>query len=159
MFATSSRHRRAACVKTSGSSGIHVYIPLAAGTSFEAGQLFCRIVATLVATRHPKLATVERSVGARGRTVYIDYLQNIAGKSLACAYSARANEFAGVSTPLRWEELDGDVHPEDATVRTALSRFRSVGDLWAPMRVGPRVDSARRAGAPEVARAVESRRH
>jgi bifunctional non-homologous end joining protein LigD len=129
-----------ACVKTSGSSGIHVYVPLADGTTFEAGQLFCRIVATLVAARHPKLATVERSVGARGRTVYIDYLQNIPGKSLASAYSARANEFAGVSAPLRWEELDEDVHPEDVTVRSALARFAAVGDLWAPMRTGPHAD-------------------
>ena len=72
-----------ALVKTSGSSGLHVYIPLEAGTTYEAGQLFCRIVATLVAARHSKIATVERSVSARGRTVYVDYLQNIQGKSLA----------------------------------------------------------------------------
>jgi bifunctional non-homologous end joining protein LigD len=126
-----------ACLKTSGSSGLHIYIPLEAGTSYEAGQLFCRIVATLVATRHSKIATVERKVGARGRTVYVDYLQNIAGKSLASAYSARANEFAGVSAPLAWGELDEGVHPEDVTLRTALARFREVGDLWAPMQ-GPR---------------------
>lgn len=123
-----------ACLKTSGSSGLHIYIPLAGGTSYEAGQLFCRIVATLVATRHPKLATVERAVGARGRTVYVDYLQNILGKSLASAYSARSSEFAGVSAPLAWTELDAGIHPEDVTVRTAMARFRQAGDLWAPMR-------------------------
>lgn len=127
-------------VKTSGSSGLHVFLPMAEGTPFEAAQLFCRIVATLVAARHPKLATVERSVGARGRTVYVDFLQNISGKSLASAYSARANEFAGVSAPLRWDELDLDVHPEDVTVRTAIARFREVGDLWEPVRSGPRLD-------------------
>lgn len=127
-------------VKTSGSSGIHIYLPLPPGTPYEAGQLFCRIIATLVAARHPKIATVERKVGARGRTVYLDFLQNIVGKSLACAYSARANEFAGVSAPLRWEELDEDVHPEDVTIRTALGRFREVGDLWAPMQGAVRLD-------------------
>lgn len=126
--------------KTSGSSGLHIYLPLDEHTPFEAAQLFCRIVATLVASRYPKLATVERSVSARGRTVYIDYLQNIPGKSLASAYSARANEFAGVSAPLRWDELDDDVHPEDVTVRTALARFRGVGDLWAPTRGVSRLD-------------------
>jgi bifunctional non-homologous end joining protein LigD len=127
-----------AFVKTSGSSGLHVYIPLEAGTTYEAGQLFCRIVATLVAARQSKIATVERSVSARGRTVYVDYLQNIQGKSLASAYSVRANEFAGVSAPLDWSELDADLHPEDVTLRNAITRFRQVGDLWAPMTQGRR---------------------
>ena len=87
--------------KTSGSEGLHIFIPLPAGTSYEAGMLFCQIVATLVATKHPKVATVERMVKRRrDRTVYVDYLQNIQGKTLACAYSARASAFAGVSTPL-----------------------------------------------------------
>ena len=91
----------AGSLKTSGSSGMHVYVPLAPDTPYEAGQLFCQIVATIVASKHPKIATVERTVGKRGRTVYVDYLQNIEGKTLASAYSARASEFAGVSTPLR----------------------------------------------------------
>jgi bifunctional non-homologous end joining protein LigD len=129
-----------ACLKTSGSSGLHVYIPLEPGATYEAGQLFCRIVATLVARRHPAIATVERSVAARGRTVYVDFLQNIEGKSLASAYSVRANEFAGVSTPLAWSELEDDVHPEDVTLRNAAARFRETGDLWAPMARGPRAD-------------------
>jgi bifunctional non-homologous end joining protein LigD len=129
-----------ACLKTSGSSGLHVYIPLGAGTSFEAGQLFCRIVATMVAARHPKLATVERKVASRGRTVYVDYLQNIPGKSLASAYSVRANEFAGVSAPLAWHELAEGVHPEDVTLRTALARFTHVGDLWTPVHGPQRLD-------------------
>jgi bifunctional non-homologous end joining protein LigD len=129
-----------AFLKTSGSSGMHVYIPLEGGTTYEAGQLFCRIIATLVATRHGKTATVERKVAARGRTVYVDFLQNIPGKSLASAYSVRANEFAGVSAPLAWSELDDDVHPEDVTLRTALARFRAAGDLWAPSLGPSRLD-------------------
>ena len=73
--------------KTSGSSGLHVYIPLPAGTPYEAGRLLCQILATIVAHKHRKEATVERTVGKRGRTVYVDYLQNILGKTLATAYS------------------------------------------------------------------------
>jgi bifunctional non-homologous end joining protein LigD len=126
--------------KTSGASGLHIYIPLAPGTSYASAQLFCRIVATIVAERHPGLASVERTVGRRGRTVYVDYLQNIQGKTLATAYSARASAFAGVSTPLAWAELETDVRPEDFTLRTALERFARVGDLWAPMHAGRRVD-------------------
>ncbi len=129
-----------AAVKTSGSSGLHVYIPLAPGTSYESGQLLCQIVATAVASQHPKAATVERAVARRGRTVYVDYLQNIEGKTLASAYSVRANEFAGVSTPLRWHELDEDVRPDDFTLATAMQRFDAVGDIWTPVLQGRPVD-------------------
>ncbi len=121
--------------KTSGSRGLHIYIPLPPGTSYESGQLFCQIVATVIAARHPKVATVERMVKKRGRgTVYVDFLQNILGKTLACAYSARASDFAGVSTPLTWDEVEAGVDPRDFTIVTAPARFREVGDLWARLR-------------------------
>jgi bifunctional non-homologous end joining protein LigD len=121
--------------KTSGSRGLHIYIPLQPGTSYESGMLFCQIVATVIATRHPKVATVERTVRARRRgTVYVDYLQNILGKTLATAYSARASAFAGVSTPLKWTEVDARLDPRAFTIRTAPARFKAVGDLWARLR-------------------------
>jgi bifunctional non-homologous end joining protein LigD len=121
--------------KTSGASGLHIYIPLPPQTSYESGMLFCQIIATVVATRHPKQTTVERAVSRRPRgTVYIDFLQNIQGKTLATAYSARASAFAGVSTPLAWHELDGHLDPRDFTIRTAPARFREVGDRWAGLR-------------------------
>jgi bifunctional non-homologous end joining protein LigD len=121
--------------KTSGSRGLHIYIPLQPGTSYESGQLFCQIVATVIAARHPKVATVERMVKKRRRgTVYVDFLQNILGKTLACAYSARASDFAGVSTPLTWDEVEAGVDPRDFTIVTAPARFREVGDLWARLR-------------------------
>jgi len=121
--------------KTSGSRGLHIYIPLPPGTSYESGQLFCQIVATVVASKHPKVATVERMVKKRPRgTVYVDFLQNILGKTLATAYSARASEFAGVSTPLEWDEVDEGLDPRDFTIVTAPERFREVGDLWARLR-------------------------
>ncbi len=126
--------------KTSGSSGLHVYVPLQPGTSYEAGQLFCQIIATLIAVKRPDFATVERAVSRRGRTVYVDYLQNIEGKTLATAYSARASEFAGVSTPLAWDELDSDVRPEDFTVRSVFDRFSQAGELWGPVVRGPGID-------------------
>ena len=119
--------------KTSGASGLHIFIPLRDGTPYEAGQIFCQIVATVVAEHHPRIATVTRAVRARGQKVYVDYLQNIEGKSLACAYSARASEFAGTSTPLTWDEIDEGVDPRDFTIRTLPERLANVGDLWAPM--------------------------
>jgi bifunctional non-homologous end joining protein LigD len=124
------------CVpKTSGASGLHLYIPLPRHTSYESGLLFCQIVATVVSSRHGKSATVERAVARRPRgTVYVDFLQNILGKTLATAYSARASEYAGVSTPLTWKEVDEGVDPRDFTIRTAPQRFRDLGDLWAMLR-------------------------
>ena len=121
--------------KTSGSEGLHVYIPLPPGTPYEAGMLFCQIIATMVAAKYPKVATVERMVKRRkDGTVYVDYLQNIQGKTLACAYSARGSAFAGVSAPLTWQEVHDRPKPQDFTIDTIEKRVKKVGDLWAKMR-------------------------
>jgi bifunctional non-homologous end joining protein LigD len=129
--------------KTSGADGLHVYVPLPPGTPYEAGLIFCQIIATVVAQKHSKVATIERSVRARGARVYIDYLQNIAGKTLATAYSARASEYAGVSTPLTWDEVDQGVRREDFTIETTPSRLKNVGDLWKPLRMSKGIDLTR----------------
>ena len=126
--------------KTSGASGLHIFIRLRPGTPYDAGQIFCQIVATMVAEKHPRIATVTRAVRARGQKVYVDYLQNIEGKSLACAYSARASEYAGASTPLTWKEVDEGVDPRDFTIRTLPGRLARVGDLWAPLFRRPGID-------------------
>jgi bifunctional non-homologous end joining protein LigD len=129
--------------KTSGADGLHVYIPLPPDTPYEAGLIFCQIIATVVAQKHPKIATVERMVRARGARVYIDYLQNIPGKTLATAYSARASDYAGVSTPLTWEEVDSGVRREAFTIHAMPARMQSVGDLWAALRTSNGVDLSR----------------
>lgn len=121
--------------KTSGSEGLHIYIPLPPGTPYQAGMLFCQIIATMVATKYPKVATVERMVKKRkDGTVYVDYLQNIIGKTLACAYSARGSAFAGVSAPLTWKEVHARPKPQDFTIDTIHARVKKAGDLWAKMR-------------------------
>jgi bifunctional non-homologous end joining protein LigD len=126
--------------KTSGASGLHIYIPLPSKTTYETGRLFCQMLATIVASKHPKIATVARSVNDRGRTVYIDYLQNIRGKTLATAYSARANDFAGASAPLTWKEVDENPNPKDFTILSLPARVQTQGDLWAPLRTSPGAD-------------------
>ena len=126
--------------KTSGSDGLHIYIPLPAGTPYEAGMLYCQIVAALVEQKHGKVATTERSVKARGKRVYIDCLQNILGKTLATAYSARASDYAGVSTPVTWQEIDEGFDRTAFTIETAPARFEQVGDLWAKLRKSKGVD-------------------
>jgi bifunctional non-homologous end joining protein LigD len=126
--------------KTSGSDGLHIYIPLPPGTPYEAGMLYCQIVAALVGQKHAKVATTERSVKARGQRVYIDCLQNILGKTLATAYSARASDYAGVSTPVTWPEVDEGFDRTDFTIQTVPARFDTAGDFWAKLRKSKGVD-------------------
>jgi bifunctional non-homologous end joining protein LigD len=129
--------------KTSGADGLHIYIPLPPHTPYDAGMLYCQIVATMVTHKHPKVATVERSVRARGQRVYIDCLQNILGKTLASAYSARASDYAGVSTPVSWKEVDAGFDRRAFTIETVPDRVEQVGDLWAVLRTHQGVDLAK----------------
>jgi bifunctional non-homologous end joining protein LigD len=73
-------------------------------------------------------------VKKRGRQVYVDFLQNIPGKTLATAYSARASEYAGVSTPLTWKEVHDGIEREAFTIKTMPERLKKAGDLWAGLR-------------------------
>ena len=116
--------------KTSGADGLHVYVPLPKRTPYESGRIWAQIIATLVAAKHPKVATVERTVRKRGAKIYVDYLQNIEGKTLACAYSARASAYGGASTPLTWKEVHAGVDRRDFTMATLPGRIAEVGDLW-----------------------------
>ena len=131
--------------KTSGSEGLHIYLPLPPHTPYEAGMIFCQIVATVVSQKHPKEATVERMVKKRGKQVYVDYLQNIPGKTLATAYSARASDYAGVSAPLTWREVHDGIDREAFTIRTMPERLKKVGDLWAGLRKAKGIDLQRAA--------------
>src|SRR5258707_15499217 len=92
------------------------------------------MVATTGAEQHPKEETLEGSIKARGRRIYVDYMQNVLGKTLASAYSARASEFAGVSTPLTWEEVEEGVEPQDFTIASFGRRIKDAGDPWAGLR-------------------------
>lgn len=122
-----------AAIKTSGSTGLHIYIPLPAKTPTEAATLVAQVIANRVAELHPREATVERSVKARGgATVYVDYLQNIKGKTIAGAYCVRAKQGATVSTPLLWDELDDDLDPREFTIESVPDRLRKIGDVWSP---------------------------
>jgi bifunctional non-homologous end joining protein LigD len=118
--------------KTSGASGIHIVLPLGPGIPNDGARMIAELVATTVAERHSKIATVERWVKARpSGTVYVDFLQNIRGKTVAGVYSVRAQPRPTVSTPLAWDELTDDLDPAAFTIDTVLPRMRDVGDLWA----------------------------
>lgn len=121
-----------AALKTSGATGMHVCLPLPKGSSYETAQVLAHLVASRVAERHPEEATLERSVKARPKaSVYLDYLQNIRGKTVAGAYAVRARPGAPVSTPLAWSELTDGLDPRAFTIETVPARVATVGDLWA----------------------------
>ena len=131
-----------AALKTSGATGLHVFIPLPARTSNESALLIAQIIATRVAVARPKEATVERTVAERPKSsVYEDDLQNVLGKSVAAAYAVRAQPGATVSTPLDWSELTPKLDPGVFTIETVTERFARLGDIWAPA-VGKRNTSA-----------------
>jgi bifunctional non-homologous end joining protein LigD len=100
--------------------------------------MVAELVATTVAERHPKEATVTRMVKARGASsVYVDYLQNIRGKTVAGVYSARATPEATVSTPLEWDEIVPGLSPTDFTIANTPQRLSKVGDLWGKVMKKP----------------------
>jgi len=117
--------------KTSGSSGIHIYLPLKPTNNYEAVAEFSRLLATEVAGRVPKLATVERTIAKRKRDqVYVDWMQNARGKSLAAVFTARAKPKATVSMPLTWKQIEKGVKISDFTVKNVPALLKKNGDAW-----------------------------
>lgn len=118
--------------KTSGSSGIHIYIPLKATNGYDRVAEFSRLLATEIAGRVPKIATVERSISKRGKTqVYVDWMQNARGKSLASVFTARAKPGATVSMPLTWKQIEQGAKISDFTVRNVPALLKKKNDAWA----------------------------
>jgi bifunctional non-homologous end joining protein LigD len=133
-------------VKTSGMSGLHIYVPII-HTDYPTARAFVRQFASYVARRHPGLATVARMIHDRGRRVYIDPDQNMRAKTMAAPYSARHSAFAGVSAPVTWQELDDGAQPQDFTILTMRDRLSTVGELWnslsrRPLDLGKLIQSA-----------------
>ncbi len=120
-----------AAVKTSGSSGIHVVIPLPPKTSYDTSAALGMLVARAVTAQCPERATVERSLRARpAGTIYVDAMQNARGKSMACAYSVRARDGAPVSAPLEERELTSRLRTAAYSLQSIPRRVARVGDLW-----------------------------
>ena len=121
-------------VKTTGSRGLHVYVPIVHGPSQKDVWTFAKALATELAARHPKVLTAEYRVAKRphGR-VLVDYNQNAWGQTLASIYSVRPRPRAPVSTPVTWEEIDKGVKIEDFRLDNVRTRIKKVGDLWKPL--------------------------
>ena len=116
--------------KTSGSSGLHIYIPMGAKYTFEEGRDFCKLLCTVVQEQLPKLTTMERPLKARKGRIYLDYLQNRAGQTLASVYCARPKPGATVSTPLLWKEVNSKLDKDAFTIFTIKDRLKKYPDLF-----------------------------
>lgn len=116
-------------LKTSGSQGLHIYVPVVNEYTYSDIRSFGEQLARIICNVLPDIATIERSVAKRGRKVYVDYMQNVQGKTLSCVYSVRPLPGAPVSTPLRWEEIH-DFTPRDFTIKSILPRLKEQGDLF-----------------------------
>jgi bifunctional non-homologous end joining protein LigD len=119
--------------KTSGSTGIHIYIPLGASYTYDQCQLFGKIIATQVHTILPEFTSIERIVRNRNHKLYIDYLQNRPKATLAAPYSVRPKPGAPVSMPLYWEEVKKGLSIKDFTIKNAMARVKSEGDIFKPV--------------------------
>ncbi|HET9217004.1 MAG TPA: DNA ligase D [Terriglobia bacterium] len=121
--------------KTSGASGIHVYLPILENRfTYEDVRVFAEAIARVVVQSVPEIATVERVVRKRKPgMVYVDFLQNVKGKTVASVYSPRAVVGACVSTPLKWEEFGKPLDPRDYTIFNVFKRIEKFGDLFAPV--------------------------
>jgi bifunctional non-homologous end joining protein LigD len=119
-----------AWLKTSGSTGLHIYIPLRPGYTYDHSRMFCEGVCRVIAREHKDIATVERGIGQRGGKVYLDFLQNRRGQTLVPPYCVRPRPGATVSAPLHWEELDGNLHPSRFTIKNLPDRISRHGDLF-----------------------------
>lgn len=120
--------------KTSGASGLHVYIPCNKKYDYDTVRDLARIIATLVQEQLPGTTTLERSLSKRKKNqIYVDFLQNSRGQTLASAYSARPRPGATVSTPLEWKEVKHGLHPSMFTIKNIRKRVEKKGDLFRPV--------------------------
>ena len=121
-------------VKTTGSKGLHVYVPIVRGPTQKQVWTFAKALAQELAARHPALITAEYREAKRPKgRVLVDYNQNAWGRTLASIYSVRPRPEATVSTPVTWREVERGVPIEDFTVANVPKRIEKLGDLWKPL--------------------------
>jgi bifunctional non-homologous end joining protein LigD len=128
-------------VKTSGATGLHVLVPLAARYTHEQARTLARLLAMLVVQAVPAIATIARPLGARGGKVYVDFGQNGHGQTIAAPFSVRPLPGAPVSCPLDWGEVTTRLVPARFTIRTVPRRFAKRADPLAPV-LGPGIEMA-----------------
>jgi bifunctional non-homologous end joining protein LigD len=125
--------------KTSGATGLHVFVPLEGRYDYDIVKTFAQLVAKTVNERLPETTSILRIPSKRQGKVYLDFLQNRRGQTLAAPYSVRPKPGATVSMPLTWDEVNASLDPSRFTIRNTLDRLKKKGDLWKPV-IGKGVD-------------------
>jgi len=116
--------------KTSGSTGMHIYIPLGTKYTYDQSQLFARMIVNLVHHQIPEYTSLERIIKNRQGKMYLDFLQNRPGATIAGPYSLRPKPGATVSMPLHWDEVKPGLTMRDFTIQNSISRLKTEGDLF-----------------------------
>jgi len=116
--------------KSSGATGLHIYIPLKAKYDYEIARNFTHLICRIINSRIPKITSLERNPDKRKGKVYLDYLQNRAGQTLAAPYSLRPRKGAPVSTPLMWDEVKPGLYPEKFNIKSIHKRLEKTGDIF-----------------------------
>ncbi len=120
--------------KTSGASGLHVYVPTAKKYNYEQVKDFAYLICMLSSEQIPGFTTLERNLQKRGhKHIYMDYLQNRRGQTIACAYSLRPKTGATISTPLLWKEVKSGLTPQDFNINNIIKRVKKAGDIFTPI--------------------------
>ncbi len=119
--------------KTSGATGMHIYIPLGAKYDYAQSQILARKIATAINKELPDITSIERLTGKRKGKIYVDFLQNRPQATLASPYCVRPRPGATVSMPLHWNEVEKGLKVSDFTMKNALERIRLHGDLFKPV--------------------------
>lgn len=116
--------------KTSGATGLHIYVPLGARYNYDQVREFGRLVEIVVNREIPEITSIERKPEKRQGKVYLDYLQNSRGQTLAAPYCVRPLPGASVSTPLNWKEVDENLDPKKYNMKNIFGRLDKIGDIW-----------------------------
>lgn len=119
--------------KTSGKTGIHIYIPLGAHYTYEQAKNLAHLIVFETNKRQPNITSIERMPEKRKNKIYLDFLQNREGQTLAAPYSLRPTPQATVSMPLEWNEVRKGLRPTDFTINNARKRITAKGDIWKPV--------------------------
>ncbi len=119
--------------KTSGATGLHIYIPMGATYKYEKVRNFAEILVNLVFQKAKNFTSLERSPAKRKGRVYLDYLQNSRGQTLASPYCVRPQSGATISAPLDWGEVTEDLMPSNFTIKNIFNRLENTGDLFQPV--------------------------
>lgn len=126
-------HKIPGYCKTSGATGMHILIPMGAKYTYEQVKQFAHLLSELVHEKLPRITSLERSPAKRQKRVYLDYLQNNFGQTIASVYSVRPREGASVSTPLEWSEVKQGLNPQDFNIHDTLQRVQKKGDIFSPV--------------------------